>query len=217
MFRHSSHILITGLFLKACFLFAPHTACAAKSYGSHPDSVYSINVCFLYGSKPKKKYRSSEPKAFGGIHGGHVTIQVEDADYGFEPAWGFHVFAHQRRFKADFVEKSLAGQPAYSPTSKTVTFIIPVTAEQQAKIKAVARTYCANTPYDYAFFGMRCAAATQDILGQAGLVKKRKRFFTVVTTFYPKRLRRRMFRLARHNHYQIIQTPGRDTRKWEKD
>jgi hypothetical protein len=115
------------------------------------------------------------------------------------------------------VDKQLNGANRYGKESKTVTFIIPITHKQYQDLNRIQKCYCDTTPFDYAFFGMRCASTTQDILGQIGVVKTKKRFGNIITTFYPKKLRRRLFRLAKKNNYQVIKNEGRPTRKWERD
>lgn len=181
------------------------------------DSTSFIKVHFLYGSKPKKKF-PNEVKYFGGLHGGHVSIQVGNIDYGFEPTYKVHIFPHRRRPKSDYVDTFVKGQMRYDTTkNKVTTFIIPLTTEQLNKLNQINLAYCKKAPYDYAFFGMRCASTAQDVLGQIGVVKKRGRFSNIVTTFYPKKLRKRLFKLAKANNYTIIQRPGRASRKWEKD
>ncbi len=184
---------------------------------SQNDSLRYIKVHFLYGSKPKKQFKTTENKYFGGLHGGHVSIQVGNMDYGFEPTDKVHIIAHKRHYKANFVENIVNGHMRYDTTSKVVTFIIPISIEQYNNLNRINQNYCKVTPYDYAFFGMRCASTAQDILGQIGVVKKKRRFNNIVTTFYPKKLRKRMFRLAEKNNYTIIQRPGRASRKWERD
>lgn len=184
---------------------------------SQVDSIHYIKVHFLYGSKPKKQFKSTEFKSFGGLHGGHVSIEVDDIDYNFEPTYDHHVFSHKHKMKADFVENKLNGLSRYSSTSKTVTFIIPLTNDQYNKIKLINQNYCKTTPYDYAFFGMRCANSTQDILGQIGVLKKKTRFLNVLTTFYPKKLRKRIFKVSKKKNYKIIKQSGRETRRWERD
>ena len=64
---------------------------------------------------------------------------------------------------------------------------------------------------------MRCALTAQDILGQIGVFKKKSRFFCIATTFYPKKLRKKLFRLSKKNNCTVIKTEGKKTRKWEKD
>ncbi len=66
-------------------------------------------------------------------------------------------------------------------------------------------------------FGMRCAAATYEILGQLDIVKDKSRFGNIVSHFYPKPLRKKMFRIARQRGYKVTSQPGRTTRKWERD
>ncbi|MCD6067790.1 MAG: hypothetical protein K0S33_2616 [Bacteroidetes bacterium] len=198
-----------GIF--CCFVLACTFVCAQN------DSVQFIQVHFLYGSKPARGHKKTEFKYFGGIHGGHVTIQIDSMDYGFEPSQGFHVFAHRKKYKSDYVDKRLSGTQRYPDGNKAVTFIVPVSKEQNERIRAIIYGYCSSTPYDYAFFGMRCAASTSDILAQIGLQKKRNRFLTISRTFYPKKLRKRMFRLAEKNGYKVVRQEGRSSRKWEKD
>lgn len=185
--------------------------------GAQPDSARIIKVCFLYGSKPARKCKTTEVRFFGGLHGGHVSIQYRDTDYGFEPTCSpVHVFPKRQRQSA-FVTRELNRQARYSPDSKTVTFLIPVSAPQLATLDSIHKAYCAIAPYDYAFFGMRCAAATQDILASAGIIERRNRFATIFTAFYPKRLRLRLFRLAKKEGYALIRTNGKASRKWEND
>lgn len=181
------------------------------------DTTLFIKVHFLYGSKPKKKFKATEIKYFGGIHGGHVSIQVGNMDYGFEPTDKVHIFPHKNNHKAGYVSNITKGAMRYDTSSKVTTFIIPLTIEQYNKLNIINQTYCKKTPYDYAFFGMRCASTAQDVLGQIGVVKKKSRFSNIVTTFYPKKLRKRLFKLAIKNNYIVIKSSGRFSRKWEKD
>jgi hypothetical protein len=183
---------------------------------SQTDTSHFIKVNFLYGSKPKRKYRSTEAKYFGGLHGGHVTIQIGDNDYGFEPVGGVHIFP-RKKVHADFIEVQLNGKLRYHKDSKTAAFIIPVSEKQYHDVERITKCYNDTTPFDYAFFGMRCASTTHEILAKVGILKKKKRFFNVITTFYPKRLRKKLFRLAKKNNYTIIRTEGKASRKWEKD
>lgn len=184
---------------------------------SQADSSAVIKVSFLYGSKPKRKFKDTEIKSFGGLHGGHVSIQAGDTDYGFGPTiMPVHLFPKRRR-QSVFEARELQGQARYSTGNKTVTFVIPVSPKQLAALDSIHKTYCQTPPYDYAFFGMRCAAATQDILALVGLVKRKSRMATILTAFYPKRLRRRLFRMAKNKGYEVRRTEGKETRQWEND
>jgi hypothetical protein len=189
---------------------------AGEAY-SQADTSHVIKVNFLYGSKPKRKFRNTEVRSFGGLHGGHVSIQLGDTDYGFGPTvMPVHIFPKRRR-QSVFEARELQGQTRYSSGNKTVMFIIPVSQRQLESLDSMHKAYCKVPPYDYAFFGMRCASATQDILSSTGLVKRKGRLATILTTFYPKRLRKRMLKLAKARGYQVICTEGKATRKWERD
>lgn len=181
------------------------------------DSTKYIKVHFLYGSKPKKNMTPKEVKYFGGLHGGHVSIQVGNIDYGFEPTDKVHILPHRRNPKSDYVDHIVKGPMRYDTTSKVTSFIIPLTTVQYDKLNNINLGYCKKAPYDYAFFGMRCASTAQDVLGQIGVVKKRGRFSNIVTAFYPKKLRKRLFKVAKLKNYTVVQRPGRASRKWEKD
>lgn len=184
---------------------------------SQADSSTFIKVHFLYGSKPKRKFKDTEFRSFGGLHGGHVSIQVSDTDYGFGPTiMPVHLFPKRQR-QSVFEARELQGEARYSAGNKTVTFVIPVSQRQLALLDSIHNAYCKNPPYDYAFFGMRCAAATQEILSYIGIGKKKRRFSLILTTFYPKRLRSRLFRQAKLEGYQVKRTEGKMTRIWEPD
>lgn len=199
---------------KLLWLLLLANSCAAWAQS---DTACTIAICFLYGSKPKHAFKATEYRYFGGLHGGHVSVQVHDTDYGFGPTcYPVHVFPKKQR-KSAFEAVTLHGQSRYSADSKTVSFYIPLSASQLVRLDSVLRQYVLATPYDYAFFGMRCASATQDLLSAADLIPKRRRFYNILTTFYPKRLRKRLFKLAYARNYQIERSNGKTTRVWEKD
>jgi hypothetical protein len=199
-------------FLSTCVL-----VCFLSFLYGQSDSTYLIKVHFLYGSKPLKKYKNTEPRFFGGLHGGHVSIEIDNTDYGFVPEGKFHIIPHKRSCHSAFITKPTNGRDPYTDKDKVGTFLIPVTREQHDTLLALVSGYCSAAPYDYAFFGMRCAAAAQDLLGRAGIVPRKGKVSNVFSTFYPKKLRKRMFRLAKKKNYKVISREGRKTRKWEKD
>ena len=55
---------------------------------------------------------------------------------------------------------------------KWKTVIVPVTQEQYNELQRIFDSVAAKTPYDYAIFGMRCAAASYDVLSKIGLFKE---------------------------------------------
>lgn len=184
---------------------------------SEADTLHYIKVHFLHGSKPGKGHKGAEMKYFGGLHGGHVTIEVDSTDYGFNPSGRFHIFPHKHKRHSAWVSSFTAGMPVYSEGNKVTTIIIPLHTKQYTGIRKVLTTYDEKTPYDYAFFGMRCAAAVEDVLGQIGVLRDKTKFRNVCSTFYPKKLRRRLLELAEEKKWKVERQEGRKTRKWEND
>lgn len=181
-----------------------------------------IKVHFLYGSKPKAAYRHVEPKWFGGMLGGHVGIEIgDDHILNFLPAGDFHVFgkknARHSRY-AVHTRSAFYSMFGTDPDSvKRAVVIIPITIAQKRTLDSLSSAYLQHTPYDYAFFGMRCGAASYEILGQLGIMEPHSRGATVRKIFYPRKLRRRLFRKAEEQHWLIERGEGSSKRKWERD
>jgi hypothetical protein len=182
----------------------------------------TIRVHFLYGSKPKAAYRQVEPKWFGGMLGGHVGIEVSnDRILNFLPAGDFHVFGKKNDRHGRYAMHTSAafyGMFGSDPDSvKRAVVSIPITQAQRDRLDSLARAYLQNTPYDYAFFGMRCGAATYEILGQLDIMPPHSRSATVRKIFYPRKLRRRLFRKAQQQKWTVERREGFAERKWERD
>lgn len=177
-----------------------------------------IRVYFLYGSRPCHKYKNEEPPYFGGKHGGHVSIGYDTTVVGFGPINGFHIFAHRKKIKGAFKFEGIHSFRHDSSTFKYTTFEIPLTDSQYIKLKNVIDNYLfLQTPYDYAFIGMRCASAAYDVLSQVGLFKKKSKWCNTFSNFYPKKFQKKMFKLCKLKHYTVMSQSGRSTRKWEND
>jgi hypothetical protein len=202
-------LIITFIF---CFTFSP-------TYSQ--DSLF-LKVHFLYGSKPLKKYKDTESKWFGGILGGHVGIEGErDKILNFLRKGKFHWFAKKDNRHSMYREH--ASRNFYSifrtdPDSvKSAIVYIPVTVQQKQQFDSITKCYLQQTPYDYAFIGMRCGAAAYDILGQLGVLKKYSISKTYKKIFYPKKLRKRLLKKAKENNWTIVRQDGSIRRKWERD
>lgn len=177
----------------------------------------TIKVHFLYGSKPAKGFKNTEYKWFGGIHGGHVYLQETDSLFSFYPASNWHIFAYEKDLGGVFMMDDLEYWQKDTLSEKYATIIIPVTNEQLELYDSIRRKYLSKAPYDYAFFGMRCASATYDILSQIGILKRHSRFWNIYKFFYPKTLRKRIFKLADRNNWTVKKKQGSPSRKWERD
>ncbi len=184
------------------------------------DSIF-IKVHFLYGSTPKKAFKDSERTWFGGKLGGHVGIEV-DSNYiiDFVPSGSFHKFASKDDFHSSFVIHTeqnfwsiFGGKPQ---DMKKATFVIPISKAQKLELDSIAKAYTADTPYDYAFFGMRCGAAAYDVLSQLEILPRYSIPRTYRKIFYPKKLRKRLFKKAKANGWKVYQQEGTEKRNWEK-
>jgi hypothetical protein len=193
----------------AAFLLLFSGACYAQP------ATDTIKLNFLYGSIPAKGYKGTEPKLFGGLKGGHVNIQANGRVLDFRPEGNCHILpANQKPNGGFFINSSIYWDTA---TTKWVSISIPVTRQQLLQLDSLFNQYAQKTPYDYAVFGMRCAAASYDVLSEAGLFKQLSNKNNIIAHFYPKLLRKKMLAWAKKNNYSIYFHEGKPSRKWEKD
>lgn len=176
-----------------------------------------LKVHFLYGSKPARGFKKQENKWFGGFHGGHVSIEIGGNVYGFGPTGRYHLIAHRQKKHSHYSRKRLSSWLSDTASNKYVTFILPIDSLQKTRMVDLLDSYVDETPYDYAFLGMRCAASTGHILALFDYLPKQSKFGHTFKYFYPKKLRRKMFKEAVKRDWQIVRVKGRGTRKWEND
>jgi hypothetical protein len=204
-------------------IFVVAFPCFGKNvFQSVSGDTFYVRVYFLYGSRPKHAHRHQELKWFGGKLGGHVGLGTDSLRIlNFLPNGRVKLFPNDGDPSALFAEdrwnefrESLGGT---ADSNKTSTFIIPINQQQKAILDSITSAYLKKVPYDYAFFGMRCAAAAHDVLGQMGLVESYPRRRTIFKIFYPIKLRKRLFYLAAKNHWVVEGREGSLTRKWERN
>lgn len=186
------------------FLF---TACFAS------DTTYTIKINFLYGSRPAKGFHQQESKLFGGIKGGHVNIEADGRVLDFTPGDN-PLLPHNKNPSGGF---SINQSVNWDGDDKWKTIIVPVSQDQYIALQKIFDSVAAKTPYDYAIFGMRCAAASYDVLSKIGLFKEYTTSKNVTTHFYPKLLRKKVLKWADKNNYTVLSNEGRSSRKWESD
>ncbi len=184
------------------------------------DSSY-LKVHFLYGSKPLKAYKN-EPKWFGGILGGHVGLESDSGKIlNFLFVEKFHIFPKKKHKTGAYVLYSSAQFYGYfggNPDAvKKATVLVPISKQQKMQFDGITESYLKTTPYDYALFGIRCGAASYEVLGQLGILPKYTFGKTKRTIIYPRKLRKRLLKKATENGWTIDRKQGSDRRKWEKD
>ena len=188
---------------------------------AHSQDSACIKVQFIYGSKPLKKYKETEKKWFGGIHGGHVGIEGDGGSfYSFEKTGKNKVFngkPNNCAYRSVTADDFWSIMKTKEDSVKSATIIIPINELQRQKLDSITSAYIQQVPYCYAVFGMRCGSSTYDILAQMGILPVYSRFKTTRKIFYPRRLRKRLFYIAEKNNWTVIRKQGTPKRKWEKD
>lgn len=181
---------------------------------ANDSTTYLIKINFLYGSRPAKGYKDSESKLFGGIKGGHVNIEAGDRVLDFL-CGNNPLFPNKKSPTGGFkINQSVNWDTA---TNKWASVLVPVSSQQYNLLQHLFDSLSAKTPYDYAIFGMRCAAASYDVLSDIGLFKKIPNPKNISKHFYPKLLRKKVLKWAEENNYMVISKEGRTSRKWESD
>lgn len=205
------------------FIFRPLAifvllCCCSVIYAQQDSAL--LKVHFLYGSKPRKEYRDTESKWFGGVLGGHVGIEGDsNSIVSFFHEGNVHVFAKKKKRHSEYKDQNerdfyaVLGETGDSVKSAVV--YIPVSMKQKQEFDSLAAAYLKLTPYDYAFFGMRCAAAAHDILGKIDVMTNYNYQTTWRKIFYPKKLRKRLFKKAGENGWFITTQQGSGKRKWD--
>ena len=187
----------------------------------HSDVQY-LYVHFLYGSKPSAKYRFIEPTWFGGRIGGHVGVGLDsNRILNFVHSGSFHLVTNKRHKHSHYIISSrdkfnciLGGN---CKKVKTVTILIPVKPSQVQKLDSISKAYISESPYDYALLGMRCGAASYDLLAQLGILPQYSYRKTSLKILYPKLLRKQLLEKAISYGWPVIRQEGTDHRIWEKD
>ncbi len=200
------------LFFSTLFTITFFIACA--------QDTNTIKVQFIYGSKPLRKFRDTEKKWFGGLLGGHAGIEISPGKFlSFEGNDKFHPIDHryQRhcRYRVLSTNEFWNAMGSSGDSVKKATISIPVNHHQINTLDSLAAAYVRKPPYDYSFFGMRCASATYEVLGQLGLVKPHSYRGTCLRIFYPKQLRKQLMAQAQRKGWTVIKQEGSTRRKWE--
>ncbi len=206
------YLLKKILFLIAC-------CCCTAAFAQ--DTCY-LKIHFLYGSKPLRKYRDSEKKWFGGVLGGHVGIEGDtNKILNFVHTGSFHVFSEKSNRHSKYTIH--APNDFYSilshndDSAKRTIVYVPITKQQKHVFDSIQNAYLQQTPYDYALFGMRCGAASYEILSKLDILPAYSYSKTYTKIFYPKKLRSRLLKKAAENGWAVETHNGCPKRKWEED
>ena len=182
----------------------------------------TLQVRFLYGSKPRPEHKKEQKIWFGGMLGGHVGIRYNDTCYlSFFYEGRVHIFQHKnsKNGKYDFqsVDEFNHIMDKDVDSVKTLVIYIPISRDKRLKFDSICASYVKQTPYDYAFFGYRCGSSTYEILAQLDILKTYKPGKTWRKFFYPKLVRRKLIHQAKEHNWRREKHKGTHKRLWEKD
>ena len=154
--------------------------------------------------------------------GGHVGIEIDtNKIMNFIHNGNFHIISSKQNKHSSYMLSNSAAFNSIlggdSQSVKTLTIFIPVNIEQKCLLNSLSECYLNRSPYDYALFGMRCGAASYEVLAQLGILPQYTNSKTALKVFYPKILRKQLLKKAEQNSWQIERQDGTARRKWETD
>lgn len=176
----------------------------------------TLVVEIIYGSKPLTK---DGAHWFGGKLGGHIGLRIgKDSVMHFVPGGrvnatnmnsdtGNYLISSEKQFYKTF----------YCDTTKICRIFIPVSPDQKKELLRASTPFLQKGPYPYAFFGMRCAAACYHLLSLGNVTKKLSKSRMTWKFFYPRKLRKFLFKEAEKNGWIVKHSKGSTKRKWDHD
>lgn len=182
------------------------------------NNAAEIRIHFIHGSFPKKNCTDQRIRV-GGLLGGHIEIEIDQFVYGFEfeNPQDIHIFPRRDpgSYNSIFTMKEKANWLTETRLDKITSIRIPVAEKQKKELANKLKTAYQNPPYDYSFFGMRCASSSYEDISTLGILPKKSRIQYIINAFYPRQLRKRMVGWAEYNKLNLEFKKGIDCRVWE--
>ena len=207
-------ILIFYAVFKSTLLYVEHKIIRHYSTDSKALKDTAI-IHFIHGSIPMENCIYPR-KRLGGLLGGHVEIEVEGRVYGFRlEKLPVHIFVDNSDFNSKYDVNTKEGWLKRTEYEKVTSVYLPISQKQKDKLQAILTAYLAKSPYDYAFFGTRCATATAEVLSKSGIIYRLSNVENSIAFLSPRPLRQTFLQLAREKHFLVIHKKGVDCRYWE--
>jgi hypothetical protein len=129
-------------------------------------------------------------KRLGGLLGGHVEIELNGQVYGFRlKTLPVHIFVNNDDFNSKFEVNTTEAWLKRTEYEKITSIYFPINEAQKSKLNTIMSTYLIKSPYDYAFFGKRCASSTAEILSQSGIISPLSNIEIMTAFISPRPLR----------------------------
>jgi hypothetical protein len=172
-------------------------------------------IHFIHGSIAKEGCIYPR-KRLGGLLGGHVEIELNGQVYGFRlNKLPVHIFVDNAEFNSKYEVNTTEKWLKRTEYEKITSVYLPINEEQNRKLNAILNAYLLKSPYDYAFFGKRCASSTAEILSQSGIFQPLSNTEIMVAFLSPRPLRHTLLNLAENKHLLVKNKAGVDCRIWE--
>lgn len=207
-------VLVFYVVFKSTLLYVEHKI--IRHYSTDSKALKdTVIIHFIHGSIPMKNCIYPR-KRLGGLLGGHVEIQVEGRIYGFRLAkLPVHIFVDNNNFNSKYEVNTKEAWLKRTVYEKITSVYLPISEGQKDKLQAILTAYLANSPYDYAFFGTRCATSTAEILSKSGIIYPLSNIENSIAFLSPHPLRQTLLQLAKEKHFLVIYKKGVDCRYWE--
>jgi hypothetical protein len=155
----------------------------------------------------------------GGLLGGHVEIEVDSLVFGFEFEDPNHIHLLSKKdpgsYNSKFTKKTKTFWLQETSLDKMTSVYIPVTETQKETLLNKLQQHHLEVPYDYSFFGMRCASSTYEDLAEIGIFPLKSRRQYILNAFYPRLLRNKLWSWANKNNLEVVLKSGIECRVWE--
>jgi len=177
-----------------------------------------IYINYKYGSIPAKGYEKTEEKRAGGLAGGHVTCTIDQTVYGFTDEGSgedTHIIPSTNHPNGYWQVETITDWNAKMVGEKYMVIPVLITKQQKTDLFKLLNQYIKKAPYDYAFFGIRCASAMHDLLGDAKIIPHVAFGIVWIKYFYPSSFGKYMKSLAKKKGWQIQYYTGRKSRIWD--
>ncbi|MCU0435712.1 MAG: hypothetical protein MUC87_19785 [Bacteroidia bacterium] len=181
---------------------------------------HELIVRIAHGSRPHPQHRDTEIHWLGGMYGGHVVIELDSLAYGFNyNTRRVHIFPRKKeRKQAGVFERDNAPRLNKGWQGMKMTSVyVPLSDSEYVFMKNRLESLHGDTPFDYAFFGMRCASTAYMLLSEIAVFEKAGKIKSMRKAFHPKALRKRLLKAAAAQNLKVEVQPGNTERIWEGD
>ena len=187
-----------------------------KHYSTPSTTLHDTAIIhFIHGSIPMKDCIHPRPR-LGGLLGGHVEIEVSERVYGFRlQQLPVHIFVNSSDFNSKYEVYAKDKWLKRTQYEKMTSIYLSISTVQKEQLQAILDVYLLKVPYDYAFFGKRCATSTAEVLAQVGIISPLSDFENMVAFLSPRPLRNTLLNLADKKGVLVVKKQGVDCRYWE--